>query len=105
MSAHSSSVSQDLDERHGEEPPLVGLRLEVALHPVLVLGLLVEDHDDVALLEGQLVVVVGLAVVQRPAPPEVWRRIVPLLIRDNLISIGRSIEIEEIAKAMNEAFH
>ena len=75
------SVSQDLDERHGEEPPLVGLRLEVALHPVLVLGLLVEDHDDVALLEGQLVVVVGLAVVQRPAPPEVRRRIVPLLMK------------------------
>ena len=77
----SSSVSQDLDEWHGEQSPLGGARLEVALHPVLVLGLLVEDHDDVALLEGQLVVVVGLAVVQRPAPPEVRRRIVPLLMK------------------------
>ena len=84
------SVSQDLDERHGEEPSLVGLRLEVALHPVLVLGLLVEDHDDVALLEGQLVVVVGLAVVQRPAPPEVRRRIVPLLMKVIHLSVRNS---------------
>ena len=78
-----TSVSQDLDERHGEEPPLVGLGLEVALHPVLVLGLLVEDDDDISLLEGQLVLVVGLAVVERPAPPEVRRRIVSLQIEDH----------------------
>ena len=80
------SVSQDLDERHGEEPPLVGLRLEVALHPVLVLGLLVEDDDDVSLLEGQLVLVVGFAIVQRPAPPDVRRRIVSLQIGKIIVS-------------------
>ena len=79
----SPSVCQDLDERHGEESPLVGLGLEVALHPVLVLGLLVEDDDEVALLEGQLVVVVGLAVVQGAAPPQVRRRIGPLQIEEN----------------------
>ena len=41
----------------------------MALHPVLVLRFLVDDDDDVALFERQLVVVVGLAVVQRAATP------------------------------------
>ena len=87
-----SSVSQDLDERHGEEPPLVGLRLEVALHPVLVFGLLVEDDDDVSFLEGQLVVVVGVTIVQRTAPSDVRRRIVSLQIEDDtVVSTGTVI--------------
>jgi hypothetical protein len=53
-----------VDKAGGEEAALVRLCLEDALHPVVVLRLLGEDEDDVALLEGELVLVVGLAVVE-----------------------------------------
>ncbi len=56
-----------MNERDREEASLVGVVEQVPLHPVFVLGLFVDDDDDVALLEGQLVVVVGFAVVQRSA--------------------------------------
>ncbi len=52
-----------MDEGDREEAPLVGVVEEVALHPVLVFSLFVDDDDDVALFEGQFVVVVGFAVV------------------------------------------
>lgn len=48
----------------GEEAAPVRLSLQHALHPVVVLCLLGEDDDDVTLLEGQLVLVVGLAIVE-----------------------------------------
>lgn len=58
----------------------------MALHPVLVLRFLVDDDDDVALFERQLVVVVGLAVVQRAATPFAvaleWKKYF-ILIADN----------------------
>ena len=57
-----------MNERDWEESPLVGVVEQVALHPVFVLRFFVEDDDEVALLEGQLVVIVSLAVVQRSAP-------------------------------------
>ena len=43
---------------------MVRLRLEDPLHPVVVLGLLGDDDDDVTLLETKLIFVVSLAVVQ-----------------------------------------
>ncbi len=58
-----------MNERHWEESPLGGVAQQVALHPVFVLCLFVDDDDEVALFEGQLVVVVGLAVVQGSTPP------------------------------------
>ncbi len=58
-----------MNERHWEEASLGGVAQQVALHPVFVLCLFVDDDDEVALFEGQLVVVVGLAVVQGPTPP------------------------------------
>ena len=58
------SVRQHVDKAGGEEAATIRLRLEDALHPVVVLRLLGEDEDDVALLEGQLVLVVSLAVVK-----------------------------------------
>jgi hypothetical protein len=64
-----------VDKAGGEEAALVRLRLEDALHPVVVLRLLGEDEDDVALLEGELVLVVGLAVVEGAAA------LVPLEVR------------------------
>lgn len=57
-----------MNEGGREEPPPVRLRFQDALHPVVVLRLLGEDDDDVTLLEGELVLVVRLTVVQRPAP-------------------------------------
>ena len=63
------SVRQHVHEGGGEEAATVGVRLEDSLHPVLVLGLLGEDDDHVALLERKLVLVVRLAVVQRAASP------------------------------------
>ncbi len=53
-----------MDKAGGKEAAFVRLRLEDALHPVVVLRLLGEDEDDVALLEGELVLVVRLAVVE-----------------------------------------
>ena len=53
-----------MDKGGGEESTTVGLRLEDPLHPVVVLGLLGDDDDDVALLETKLIFVVSLAVVQ-----------------------------------------
>ena len=56
----------------------------MALHPVLVLRFLVDDDDDVALFERQLVVVVGFAVVESAAPPVA----IPLKFRiRNLVSL------------------
>jgi len=57
-----------VDKAGGEEAALVRLCLEDALHPVVVLRLLGEDEDDVALLEGELVLVVRFAVVEGATP-------------------------------------
>ena len=74
-----------MDKRGGKEAALFRVRLKDALHPVVVLRLLVEDDDDVALLEGQLVVVVGLAVVQGPAP------LVPMVLRPLKEKVGGAL--------------
>ena len=67
--AGSASVDNHVDKRGREEAALVRLRLQDALHPVVVLRRLGQDDDDVALLEGELVFVVSLAVVEGAAPP------------------------------------
>ena len=53
-----------MDKGGGEESTTVGLGFEDPLHPVVVLCLLGDDDDDVALLETKLIFVVSLAVVQ-----------------------------------------
>ena len=53
-----------MDKGGGKESTTIRLRLEDPLHPVVVLGLLGDDDDDVALLETKLIFVVSLAVVQ-----------------------------------------
>jgi hypothetical protein len=73
--AERPSVCEHVDKAGGEEAAFVRLRLEDALHPVVVLRLLGEDEDDVALLEGELVLVVRLAVVEGATP------LVPLEVR------------------------
>jgi hypothetical protein len=70
-----SSVCEHVDKAGGEEAAFVRLGLEDALHPVVVLRLLGEDEDDVALLEGELVLVVRFAVVEGAAA------LVPLEVR------------------------
>lgn len=62
------SVGQHVHEGDGEHAAAVGVALHGALHPVVVLGAVVEDDDDFALPERQLVLVVCLAVVQGAAP-------------------------------------
>ena len=57
-------------ERDGEESSLGRVGLQGALHPILVLRLLVQDEDDVSFLERELVLVVGLAVVESTAAAE-----------------------------------
>jgi hypothetical protein len=69
------SVCEHVDKAGGKEAALVRFCLEDALHPVVVLRLLGEDEDDVALLEGKLVLVVGFAVVEGAAA------LVPLEVR------------------------
>ena len=63
-----SVVRDHSDKRDGEKPSLGGPRHEVALHPVLVLSLFIDDNNDVIFFESQLVFVVCRAVVQGPAP-------------------------------------
>lgn len=55
------SVTQDVYEGHGEDTLPLWVTLDVANPPLLVL--LSRDDDDLSLDEGQLVVVVRLAVV------------------------------------------
>ena len=69
------SIREHMHEGGWEEAAFLWLCLEDALHPVVVLRLLGEYDDDVTLLEGQFVLVVGLAVVQGSAP------LVPLVLR------------------------
>lgn len=60
-------ILQHVDEADGEHAPAFRRPLQRALHPVVVVGLLVRHDDDLALAERELVLVVGLAVVQGPA--------------------------------------
>lgn len=55
-----------MDEANRNHAPALGRPLEEALHPVVVVRVLVRHDDDVALPERQLVLVVGLAVVEGP---------------------------------------
>ncbi len=62
-----SRIVEEVDETGREDAAPARLEFDVAGHPVLVLGLFDGDDEHFALAERQLVVVVGLAVVQRPA--------------------------------------
>lgn len=53
-----------MDKGNWEKASLRRVAQKVTLHPVFVLGLLVDYHDGIAFFEGQLVVVIGFAVVQ-----------------------------------------
>lgn len=66
-----------MDKRDGEEASLGRIWLESSLHPILVLGLLIEDKDDVSLFKGELVFIVSLAVVESATAAESGE-IVPL---------------------------
>jgi hypothetical protein len=57
----------EFDKDDGKEAPARGVALDAALHPRLLLGLLLGDDDDLALLEGQLVRLVLITAVERPA--------------------------------------
>lgn len=62
------SVGQHVHEGDGEHAAAVRVALHGALHPVVVLGAVVEHHDDLALPERQFILVVRLAVVEGAAP-------------------------------------
>jgi hypothetical protein len=62
------TVVQHVDEADGEHPLHGRVSLQRALHPVLVLRARRRHDDDVALLERQFVLVVGLTVVESFAP-------------------------------------
>ena len=59
------SFSQHVDKGGGEQASLVGGRLQDALHPVVVLSLLGQDHNDISLLECKLIFIVRLAIIER----------------------------------------
>lgn len=63
-------ILQHVHEADGEHAPSLRRPFERALHPVVVVGLLVRHDDHLAFAERQLVLVVGLAVIQRPATSE-----------------------------------
>jgi hypothetical protein len=65
-----SSVGENVDKGDWKESAFGGVPLEDALHPVLVFGDLVEDDDGLTLFERQLVLVVGLAVVEGATSPK-----------------------------------
>lgn len=58
-----------MDKADGEHALPRVVALDLALHPVVVVRLLVQHDQDLALLELQLVVIVRVAVVQGTAPP------------------------------------
>lgn len=61
-------VGQHVYEGDGEHASAAGA-LDLALHPVIVLGALVDDDYDLSLAERQLVLVVGRTVVESSTPP------------------------------------
>lgn len=62
-------VGQHVHEADRKHAASRRVALDFALHPVLVVGALVQHHQHLALLELQLVVVVRIAVVQGPTAP------------------------------------
>lgn len=62
-------IGQHVDEADWKHATPCGLALDNALHPVLVIGALVQHNQDLALLELQLVIVVRNAVIKGSAPP------------------------------------
>jgi len=61
------SLVEEFDEDDWEEASARRVALDDALHPRVLLGLLLGDDDDLALLERQLVRLVLITAVQRPA--------------------------------------
>lgn len=58
-----------LHKTHRKHAPPGRIALNLTLHPVVVVGSLVQHEQHFALLELQLVVVVGVAVVQGATSP------------------------------------
>lgn len=56
-----------MHEADGEHAPSRRVAFNDAFHPVLVVCSLVEHHQNFALLELQLIVIVGIAVVKSSA--------------------------------------
>merc|ERR1712038_356084 len=54
------SASQHVDKRGGKQASLVGGRLQDPLHPVVILGLLGQDDDNIAFFKCKLIFVVRL---------------------------------------------
>lgn len=58
-----------MDEADWEHTPPGAVPLDLALHPILVVRLLVQHYQYLTLLKLQLVIVVRVAIVQRPTTP------------------------------------
>ena len=54
----------EFDIMNREESHLGPVSIEASLHPVLPLGLLIEDENGVALLECQFLSIIGAVVIQ-----------------------------------------
>lgn len=69
----SESVCQHMHKANWKHPSSGGVSFNRPLHPVLIVRLFVGDYDNLSLSERQLVFVIGIAVVQRPAATKTHR--------------------------------
>lgn len=57
-------IRQNVHEAHGEHSPPRWIALNDALHPVLVVRSLVQHNQNLAFLELELIVIIGITVVK-----------------------------------------